>query len=173
MHKKINVKPTDLRIVRVPPMAVASIHCVGEKPEDAAGKIINDFVRDTDLFALKPDARCFGFNNDRDGVHGYEFWISIPNDMEVPAPLVKKRFDGGLYGVYTSNPVDFDEWQVVYSWVGSNGAFTYDRREPLGMDGCLEEHFNYFGEYGLRNSSLNKLLYIDFMIPTKEKEKEA
>jgi len=28
---------------------------------------------------------------------GFEAWVSIPDDMEVPAPLTKKTFEGGLY----------------------------------------------------------------------------
>jgi hypothetical protein len=58
----------------------------------------------------------------------------IPEDLEVPEPLAKKRFEGGLYAVHTSYPINFDEWPVAYRWVGSNGAFDYDRREPLGME---------------------------------------
>lgn len=163
----------ELRIIYLPPMTVASAHCISSEPERDAGNIIGKFVRETDLFTVKPDARCFGFNNpnpDQNGNHGYEFWVSIPDDMPVPSPLVKKRFAGGLYAVHTSNPINFEEWQTVFKWLENNGKFDYDPREPWGMDGLLEEHFNLFNEFKLKNTSLSKLLYIDFMIPIKEKD---
>ena len=57
---------------------------------------------------------------------------------------------------------------MVYDWVGSNGDFVYDRREPLGMDGCLEEHFNSYNLYGLKDKK-HTLTHIDLLIPIKEK----
>jgi len=162
-------KYAEVRIVRVPPMTVACAHFVGPDAEGGADKMVFKFAKDVDLLSKKSDVRIFGFNHDENGTHGYEFWVSIPDGMEVPAPVEKRHFAGGLYGVHTSYPVHFEEWRVVYNWVGNNEAFDYDRREPLGMDGCLEEHFNYFNEFGLQNPTRNKLLYIDFMIPVKEK----
>lgn len=165
-------KAKELRIINLPPMTVASAHCISSEPERDAGNIISKFVKEADLFTVKPDARCFGFNNpnpDQNGNHGYEFWVSIPDDMVVPSPLVKKRFAGGLYAVHTSNPINFEEWQTVLKWLKSNGRFDYDPREPSGMDGCLEEHFNLFNEFKLKSASLSKLLYLDFMVPIKER----
>jgi len=32
----------------------------------------------------------------------YQVWVSIPDDMEVPEPLVKRTFKGGLYASHSS-----------------------------------------------------------------------
>ena len=104
--KKLNkLTDRDVRIVYLPPMTVASIHIVGqdadgEHAEYTSAVILDEFIEKTNLKTIYPSARNFGFNNP-DGIsddnpnHGYERWISIPDNMEVPAPLVKKHLDGG------------------------------------------------------------------------------
>jgi DNA-binding transcriptional MerR regulator len=171
-EKLSKLRDKDVRIVYLPPATVASARCVGGEPEHDTDVIMGNFVKDVNLFQINPGARLYGFNSPDivggEHRHGYEVWATIPDDLEVPAPLVKKTFAGGLYGALTSNPINFDDWQAVYSWVGSNGSFDYDRREPLGMNGCLEEHFNSYNLYGLKDKK-HTLTHIDFLIPIKEK----
>lgn len=38
-------------------------------------------------------------------------WVAIPDDMEVTANLVKKRFGGGLYAVHMIPMGSFNEWR--------------------------------------------------------------
>ena len=83
-----------IRIVILPPMTVAAYHFIGENPEESVGDVIDKFVRDFKLYEKKPDSRLFGFNHPNpspDKPYGYEDWVTIPEDMEVPAPLVKKK----------------------------------------------------------------------------------
>lgn len=87
-------KLTDVRIVYLPPATVASAHHVGDDPEKNATSMMADFVRTSGLLVRKPDLRHFGFNHpnpvDETGYHGYEVWVTIPEDMEGTITSYKK-----------------------------------------------------------------------------------
>jgi len=146
----------DVRVVYIPPMTVAAVHYTGEDSEGNAGRIINRFVLESGLLKIKPDVRHFGFNNSNEfagiGVPspGYEMWVSIPEDMEVPAPLVKNKFHGGLYAAHVIRMGDFDHWLNLREWVEESEKYESDvcsvRCTPHtdSMDSCLEEQLNYF-----------------------------
>lgn len=177
----------DIRIVYLPPVAVACALGIGEEAEHESDVMMSTFVHDVDLFTVYPSVRFYGFNNPKFGHHGefiqhqYEIWATIPNDLEVSEPLQKKHFDGGLYAAYTSKPVSFDEWKPFGDWLSSNADFEYDGNRAYRADtskdhkvrcsgwGCLEEHFNSYHLYGLNNKK-HILSHIDFLIPIKEKE---
>ena len=118
----------DVRIIYLPPMTVASIHIVGqdangEHAEYSSALILDDFINKTNLKTVYPAARNFGFNNpdgvpDDNPAHGYERWISIPDNLEVPAPLVKKHLEGGMYADHMIPMGAWDEgWMPLYNWV--------------------------------------------------------
>lgn len=95
----------DVRIIYLPRSAVASAHHIGEGCEGVVYGQISRFIKDNHLHEWKPDFRAFGFNNPMAGLEGtpsagYEAWVTIPDDMEVSAPLVKKQFMGGLYAAH-------------------------------------------------------------------------
>jgi len=138
-----------VRIVQLPPFTVASYHFVGKDPEATVGDVVAKIIKDIKLYEIKPDARMFGFNRpnpspDREH-HGYEDWVTIPDDMDVPAPLVKKRFPGGLYAVHAIKFGDFHEWGDLAKWV--QGSDKYEPNYPPEgeeiMNGGLEEHLNW------------------------------
>ncbi|MCX7657500.1 MAG: MerR family transcriptional regulator, partial [Oscillospiraceae bacterium] len=90
----------DVRIVRLPEMIVASYLAKSETPEKDCSDVINKFILKNSLHE-KSGFRHFGFNNpnpsEHSPVYGYEIWVAIPEDFNVPNPLVKKKFEGGLY----------------------------------------------------------------------------
>ncbi len=91
----------DVRIVYLPPMTVAAAYFSG-KAEYGVGpeatSMIEKFVYETGLLDKKPDARGMGFDCSNKNLKvevgttptAYEAWVSIPEDMEVKPPLVKK-----------------------------------------------------------------------------------
>lgn len=168
-------KENRIRIVLLPPCEVASFQYVGENPEERAGDVMDRFVRSERLYERKPDARMFGFNHpdfEEDGIlHGYEVWATIPDDMEAPAPLTKKRFDGGLYAAYTINFPDFYEWEFLKSWIKNNGRYRadYSSEAKRDMGGCLEEHLNwvYSAHAGWPPNGIDGK--IDLLLPIKSK----
>jgi hypothetical protein len=82
-----------VRIVYLPPCKVAASYFFGESPEDHAEKPLAEFIRGIKLPKDKPDIRVFGFNNPSPAgseTYGYEFWVSIPEEMDVPQPRCRK-----------------------------------------------------------------------------------
>ena len=160
----------DVRIVYLPPSTVASAHFVGPDPEDVVARRIDEFVKNTGLAQAKSDLRLYGFNHpnpvDESNAHGYEFWVTIPDDWDVPAPLTKRYFEGGLYAAHVIRMGDFHEWDWLDRWVRENGAYAYrGDGNPENMFGALEEHLNYYthiteGERGE--------VQLDLLIPVKQ-----
>lgn len=168
---KTFVKMKDVRIIYLPPMTVASSQYIGPNPEDTAQKRIDEFIEAVKLNEIKPDFRVIGFNNPsaKENVeyYGYEFWVSIPENMNVPAPLTKKQFDGGLYAAHFIKMGDFHEWEQFFEWAKNNSEYEIDYREPYGMGGCLEEHLNAFTHYSLKEEK--SFIQLDLLIPIKKK----
>ena len=168
-----------VRIVYLPPSDIAAYQYAGDEPEGHVGQVVDKFVRESGLAKVKPDLRHYGFNspdpaeNDPTGYHGYEIWVTIPEGFDVPEPLVKKRFEGGLYGAHMIMMGAFDEWQKVFEWVGSSEKYEYRGDTSKGyenMNGLLEEYLNYYN----RVSSIYKKLpdadtQLDLLVPIKEK----
>ena len=172
LEKNLNV-----RILQIPPFTVASNHVIGKDPEETVDDLMFQFIRDSRLYEIKPDARYFGFNHPNPGIlengeHGYEVWATIPDDMDVPAPLVKKKFEGGLFAALTIKFPEFQYWQELERW-----AYSSDKYEPnyseLGdeiMGGCLEEHLNcvYSVHTGWPENGIGGQL--DLLLPIKKRE---
>lgn len=121
-------KLKDVRIVYLPPATVAASHFYCDEPEAHCSGVINEFVGDSNLCTIKPDFRHHGFNNPNptgntpEGMpdHGYEMWVTIPDDMDVPEPLMKKYFSGGLYAAHMIPFGNFEEWKWLCDWAKNN-----------------------------------------------------
>lgn len=123
-EKLYQLTDRDVRIVYVPTMTVAAILATGQDKdgnhaEYTSGAILKDFIQKNNLETVYPAARVFGFNNpdgvpDEDPAHGYEFWVSIPETMDVPAPLVKKKLQEGLYAAHVIQEGAWDEGWLPY-----------------------------------------------------------
>lgn len=171
--KKANDVLTNFKNVRViflPPSTVALSHYIGENPEDNANQKLFNFIRKSNLAKLKPGFRVYGFNNPSpkciDETYGYEFWVTIPDDMEVPEGLNKKQFDGGLYFAHCIKMGDFHEWKDFYNYAINNEDYEIELREPFGMDGSMEEELNAYSYYQSEHRNpMSKQL--DLLIPIK------
>lgn len=166
---------TDVRIVYLPPATVAASHYVGDDPEMYAGQRLEQFVIDANLKEIKPDVRHYGFNHpnpvDETNAHGYEMWVTIPDDMEAPAPLEKKHFPGGLYAAHVIQMGNFHEWEWLNRWVSESDQYEY-RGDWSGenMFGWLEEHLNYINHISVENGEPEGM-QLDLLIPIHEKKK--
>lgn len=159
----------NIRIVYLPPATVASSHQgVCDEPEKIAGDRLFKFIMDTKLYDIKPDFRQYGFNNPcSEGPHGYEFWVTIPEAMEVSAPLTKKHFEGGLYAAHCIKMGDFHEWHEFYQAMENHDMYAIETREPYGMHGLLEDHLNAYSHY---KNNENNFIQLDLLIPIKKKD---
>ena len=168
-------KLTNVRIVHLPPATVAAAHYVGEDPEDKVGAMIAEFVRSTKLWEKYPSLRSFGFNHpnpvDETNAHGYEMWVTIPDGLEVPAPLMKKQFPGGLYAAHCIRMGDFHEWAWLDRWVQENGEYVYNGSgTPENMFGSLEEHLDFFHHVQeCAEGEEPSVLQLDLMIPVRKR----
>ena len=177
VSKEMVEKDSCVRILMLPPCTVAAYQYIGENPEDHLDEMVR-FIRESGLYEKKPDARYFGFNHpdpeEGSKIYGYEVWVTIPEDMEVPAPLVKKHFPGGLYAAYTISFPDFFEWQFLYQWAERNEQYAPNMSPPeeRNMGGSLEEHLNwvYAIHTGLQGRGLDNKL--DLLLPIRKREKE-
>lgn len=120
----------DVRIIRIPGMTVASYRAESETPEKDCADVMNKFILKNSL-NKKSGFRHFGFNNpcptENSPVYGYEIWVAIPEDFEVPDPLVKKQYDGGLYASITTKMGEIGErWQQLHSWVTNSDKYGAD-----------------------------------------------
>lgn len=167
-------KLKDVRIVYLPPATVAASHYIGENPEQTASEVLDKFVKESGLCKIKPDLRHYGFNHpnpvDESGVHGYEMWVTIPDDMEVPSALVKKQFKGGLYAAHMIPMGNFHEWQWLWKWAHNNSSYEPDTSNDNGecMYGLLEEHLNYINHVNMDNTEPEGM-QLDLLLPVKEK----
>lgn len=161
----------DVRIVYLPPMTVAAAYASGQfewgvGPE-ATSKIEN-FVWGTELLKIKPDARGMGFNCSNENLKfevgmtatAYEAWVSIPEDMEVKAPLVKKTFGGGMYAAHVLRDWNFQDWRLLQEWVRTSDKY----EEAEGQ--CFEEVLNYYNL--MNNGAKMEDTQLDLLLPIKE-----
>jgi len=176
--KKLNrLTDKDVRIVYLPPSAVAASHYIGDEPERHAAAVMDKFVRESGLPDIKPDMRQYGFNHPNPGciegsdTHGYEFWVTVPDDMEVPAPLEKKHFKGGLYAAHMIPMGAFEEWEWLTEWAFNNEKYTGDLIDDGGecMFGLLEEHLCYGYHVNKFRDGAYDNIQLDLLVPIKEK----
>jgi DNA-binding transcriptional MerR regulator/DNA gyrase inhibitor GyrI len=169
-------KLKDVRIVYLPPAAVAASHYVGDEPERNASEPLDRFVRESGLTRIKPDLRHYGFNHpnptETSPDHGYEMWVTVPEDMDVPPPLMKKQFRGGLYAAHMIRMGDFNEWEWLWIWAQNSPDYEPDMLDDGGecMFGLLEEHLNYVNHVRLEDTEPEGM-QLDLLLPVREKRK--
>ena len=169
----------DVRIVYLPPMTVAAAYASGEGCEGKVADMIAQFVAQNELLKIKPDARSFGFDCSKESVaigepsHVYELWVSIPEDLEVAAPLVKRTFDGGLYAAHVLRTWDFQDWRLLRDWVEDSEKYDNDWNSPrwtsietLAGQG-FEETLNFYNY--IQNGAKMEDLQLDLLFPIREK----
>ncbi len=176
----MKLEDKDVRIVYLPPMTVAAALATGDGCEGKALDMISKFTADSGLLTRKPDARSFGFDCSGDaavlgeGSHRYEVWVSVPEDMELPAELVRRTFTGGLYAAHVLRAWDFQDWRRLREWVDASDKYDNDwgspRWEsidtPFGQG--FEETLNFYN-FILKHQSEMSHLQIDLLFPIREK----
>ena len=130
------------------------------------------------LLTSKPDARSFGFDCSNEATalgqasHVYEVWVSAPDDMQIPLPLVKRTFSGGLYAAHVLRSWDFEDWRFLKEWVNESGKYDNDWGSPRWTSQetkagqGFEETLNF---YHLIENGRMEDLQLDLLFPIKEK----
>lgn len=167
-------KLSNVRILHLPEAAVAAAHYVGPDPEDHAGELIAAFARESRLWETGSSVRLYGFNHPNPppegGEYGYEFWVTVPEDMDVPAPLTKKHFPGGTYAAHCIQMGNFHEWQWLFNWVQESELWEIaGSGTPEDMFGSLEEHLNYYDHIRETADGVPETEQLDLLIPVRKR----
>lgn len=103
-------------------MRFARFHAMGEAPEDQAFHELMEWAKPAGILAQLADHPIYGFNNPppQPGFsdYGYEFWVRIESDFELPEHIDERNFPGGLFAVTTihgfpNSDAWMEHWQEV------------------------------------------------------------
>jgi effector-binding domain-containing protein len=134
---------TDVRIVDLPAMRVASALGYGTHPEDEAATRIVRFAQSIGLEPGMPGYRTFGFNNPNPSPgspnYGYEIWLVVGPEVQAEEPVTIKDVPGGKYAVtqFTGLSRIGEIWRALVAWFEDS---PYTR--PPNWCRCLEEVVN-------------------------------
>jgi rubredoxin len=156
------LKRSDVRIIYVPPMTVSVDDNSASTDEEKAEK--EKLGRE--LVKIKPDVRVMAVFNCsiedlKSDMQPDEGWASIPDDMELPACLTKKTFEGGLYAAYSGNESD-EGFRALAEWVNESEKYEIDDGRPL-FDECLNCYHHLNGDLKRGTGELQG----DLLLPIK------
>ncbi|WP_202709360.1 MerR family transcriptional regulator [Sporosalibacterium faouarense] len=177
----MKLEDKDVRILYLPPMTIAAAYASGEGCEGKALDMVNQFTKESGLLKIKPDARSFGFDCSQGSIeigensHVYEVWVSVPDNMDIPSPLVRRKFNGGLYAAHVLRTWDFQDWRRLKEWVDASDKYDNDWGSPRWESSetifgqGFEETLNF---YNFVQSGQMKDLQLDLLFPIKENKNE-
>jgi AraC family transcriptional regulator len=113
-----------VRIEELPAMWVASVHAVGEAPEEEAWRRLKDWAGPRQMFEDAASHPVFGFNNPPPApghpAYGYELWIRVDGPEADDSAVVYKQFEGGLFAVtecrLVGDPDVVSTWRMLWDW---------------------------------------------------------
>ena len=160
----------EIRIVNLPKMTFACYRAESETPEDDCTSVMGKFIGENSI-QEKEGFRHFGFNNpnptEGNPVYGYEMWAVVPSGFDVPPPLWKKNFNGGLFASLTCTLANIGErWGELYSWVTESQKYDLDYNEGKDRIG-LEENINYSAFNSPETGPAE--MQLDLLMPIKTK----
>ncbi len=147
-EKESRMKDFNVKIVKLEPMTVASVHAISTTPEHDAWEKMRSWAEPKGLLEDIEKHPVFGFNNPDpapgQSEYGYEFWIRVDPTVQSGAEVEIKRFKGGLYAVTTCKLKEeleseffrkegyLESWKNIVDWVKSSNY------KP-GKHQCLEK----------------------------------
>jgi predicted transcriptional regulator YdeE len=150
---------SNVRIVRLPAMTVASYCAESKNPEKDCHDLIGKFVLKHQLHK-KIGFRHFGFNNpsptEDNPVYGYEIWVTVPDDFDIPKPLSRKRIESTLYASIPTQLNEIGErWQNLAKWVENSDKYIMDSNFQW-LEECIdfETFYSTFGNDDIQQLDL-------------------
>ncbi|MHA1214799.1 MAG: AraC family transcriptional regulator [Candidatus Hodarchaeales archaeon] len=144
----------DVRIVRLPPMRIASFRATGNEigvPEKKAWTGISTWAEEKGLLDNLEEHPVYGFNNpdpspEREE-YGYEFWIKIGPEITPEGEIKLKDFPGGLFAVTTTRLIIDDDcipaWKKLVDWVKNSAEWEFGNNllleKPLNPRAKVED----------------------------------
>ena len=151
-------QPSDVNIVRLPPLRVACVNGFGPSPETLAFQKMSQYVKAKGFDRDGQEHRFFGFNNPNPSPgspnYGYDVWVTVDEAVQSEGEVEVRNFCGGLYAVMIIKPTSpeeiFPAWQRLQAWV---------QRSPyrIAHHQWLEEHI---GDIDLSFSEMTLGLFL-------------
>lgn len=142
---------SEVKILELNAMRVACHRTISIEPEIEGKAFLTQWYTQN----VSPDAsqaRMFGFDVDvkeeqaKQGLRGYEFWITVPEGVQPSPDVTIKNFAGGLYAVMRIHEAFTDPyglippgWQKLHHWVIDSDTYIPAEHqwleEAVGLEG--------------------------------------
>ncbi|MCW4023598.1 MAG: GyrI-like domain-containing protein [Candidatus Bathyarchaeota archaeon] len=133
---------------RLKPMKAIHAYSLSNTPEEEAYRKILELAKQNDI--PKENARLFGRNiyiSNKTEPHGYEYYLTINQDINRPKKAEIKTLPGGLFAVLKGNNLSdiTQSWKNLIELVESSGytQASVSKEEYGWVTGDLEEHTNW------------------------------
>ena len=132
---------SDIHLKKLDPIHVAAAHAYSESPEIDAWNKLCAWAKPLGLLDIPGKHRIFGFNNPNPSAgstkYGYEFWITVGQEIRPSGDIIMKDFPGGLYLTAKCSPRTGEDialaWKEFAAWV-ENSEYKHANHQ------WLEEH---------------------------------
>lgn len=167
--EKANRNKRFIKVMSLPQMIVASYSVTSNIDYISnCQQTMLDFIEKYSLHEM-PNFRLFGFGYESDPLDTeftYEMWVTIPEDLVVPLPFIKKVFPGGNYVSIPSYRLDLGEnYQILYDYVSDCNDYELDLQQK-NMRHELEEYIDFQSFFSKNLPEEKKQL--DLFIPMKQ-----
>jgi DNA gyrase inhibitor GyrI len=143
-----------IRIEQLPPLRVAVFRGFSKTPELEAHAQAVAFAQEKGLVDKDNRIKTFGFNNPAPWVtsgdeYGYELWVVVGPDVEVPPFVMVKEYPGAKCVVTSIEQLAEigAAWEYLYNWVKSSKEYEYAHmnglEEVISPLGTPEEEFAF------------------------------
>jgi DNA gyrase inhibitor GyrI len=149
-----------VRIVKLEPLRVASVHGFGPSPEEEAWQKLVAWAKPKGYLDDKEHHRIFGFNNPDPSPgspnYGYEFWMVVGAEVQPEAGVEIKDFPGGLYAA-AHCAVQGEPWRTIPAAWKKLVLWRENSQYQCASHQWLEEHLE---EEGMSEVGFNLDLYL-------------
>ena len=125
-------------IEKLDSMRVVVFRGYSTKPEMEAHQLAMAFAKEHGLVDQDNRVKTFGFNKPapwvtKDDEYGYELWVVVGDELDVPPYLQVKEFPGAECAVtHIERLADIGAaWEYLYRWVGDNDAYEHAHMDGL------------------------------------------
>jgi DNA gyrase inhibitor GyrI len=127
-----------VRIEKLDAMRVVVFRGYSTKPEIEAHQLAMAFAQEKGLVDKDNCVKTFGFNKPApwvttDDEYGYEQWVVVGDELDVPPYLPVKAFPGAKCAVTQIEKLaDIGAaWEYLYQWVGDNQEYNHAHMDGL------------------------------------------
>jgi AraC family transcriptional regulator len=135
----------DIRIVTLPAMRMASFYAFSSSPETEAWNQAVNWARSHGCWQEAPIVRIFGFNNPDPSAgspnYGYEYWVTIGDDVRTDRDTKIKDYNGGMYAVLRCDVIA-NPWEIIPASWGKLVKWLESSHYRHGNHQWLEEHLS-------------------------------